>query len=60
LRKGDTIGQPVQIYLESFNPLAEIFARLSFQKAGDHGIYFLWQHQPGAAKATVKTSAINE
>ncbi len=59
LRKGAAIGQPVQIYLESFNPLAEIFSDLGFQKVGEHGIYFLWRHQFAAAQATLNTSAIN-
>ncbi|MGI8642372.1 MAG: GNAT family N-acetyltransferase [Pyrinomonadaceae bacterium] len=59
LQKGETTGKPVQIYLKSFNPLAEIFIDSGFQKAGEHGIYFLWRHQPAVVKAAVKASAIN-
>lgn len=59
LKKGEIDGKPVQIYLESFNPLAEIFARLGFQKAGEHGIYFLWRHLSAVVEVAVKSSAIN-
>jgi hypothetical protein len=59
LQKAETDGKPVQIYLESFNPLAEVFARLGFQKAGEHGIYFLWRHLPALTEAAVKSSAVN-
>jgi hypothetical protein len=59
LQKGETSGKAVQIYLESFNPLAEIFTDLGFQKIGQHGIYFLWRHQTAVLKATIKASVIN-
>ncbi len=59
LQKGEIDGKPAQIYLESFNPLAEIFACLGFQKAGEHGIYFLWRHLSAVAEVAVKSSAIN-
>ena len=59
LQKGETSGKAVQIYLESFNPLAEIFTDLGFQKIGQHGIYFLWRHQAAVLKTTIKASVIN-
>lgn len=59
LQKGQALNKPVQIYLESFDPLAKIFADLGFQKVGEHGIYFLWRRAPVLAKAAVKTSLIN-
>ena len=44
LQKGAQVGKPVRIYLENYSPQTEIFVRLGFQKIGEHGIYFLWQH----------------
>jgi hypothetical protein len=59
LQKGEKAEKVVQIYLESFNPQSEIFARLGFQKTVEHGIYFLWRHQPAVVEATVKTAALS-
>jgi hypothetical protein len=54
LQKGDRAGKPVQIYLEAGDQTIEIFANLGFQKIDEHGLYFLWQYQPAALKATIK------
>jgi hypothetical protein len=51
LQKGARVGKPVRIYLENYNPQTETFVRLGFQKIGEYGIYFLWQHDLAESKA---------
>ncbi len=51
LQKAAQVGKPVRIYLEDYNPQTEIFVRLGFQKIGEYGIYFLWQHEPAEVRA---------
>lgn len=46
LQKAAQVGKPVRIYLENYSSQTETFVRLGFQKIGEHGIYFLWQHAP--------------
>lgn len=36
-------GKSVEIYIESFNPSANLFSRLGFQTAGEEGVHVLWR-----------------
>lgn len=46
LQKCETLGKPAQIYIESYNPSAKLFARLGFEPTAVEGIYLLWRWTP--------------
>jgi len=50
LQAGEQAEKPVQIYIESYNPSANLFSRLGFQPIAEEGINLLWQWSPGAAE----------
>jgi ribosomal protein S18 acetylase RimI-like enzyme len=47
LAEGRESGQPVTIYVESFNPSQRLFARLGFEHAGEQGFNWLLRWSPG-------------
>jgi len=50
LQAGEQAEKPVQIYIESYNPSANLFSRLGFHPTAEEGINLLWQWSPGAAE----------
>ncbi len=49
LQTGEETEKFVQIYIESYNPSANLFSRLGFKPVAEEGINLLWQWNPGAA-----------
>ena len=43
LLNGSRTQKPVQIYIESFNPSGEFFARRGFKPVSEQGIHVLWR-----------------
>ena len=46
LHEADSLGKPVTIYVESFNPSLRFFERLGFQKDHEKGFHLLMKWQP--------------
>jgi len=49
LQAGEQAKKPVQIYVEIYNPSANLFSRLGFQPIAEEGINLLWQWNPNTA-----------
>ncbi len=46
LSEGQQKGLPVRIHVEQNNPALRLYERLSFQKIGENGIYYLMEWSP--------------
>jgi ribosomal protein S18 acetylase RimI-like enzyme len=46
LQRGATLGKPVTIHVESFNPAMRLYERLGFVKADTNGMYYLMRWTP--------------
>lgn len=51
LARGDAVGKPVSIHVESFNPARRLYARLGFVEKVDRGVYVLME-RPAAGGET--------
>ncbi len=56
---GEQAEKPVQIYIENYNPSANLFSRLGFHPVAEEGINLLWQWNPGAAAEMKVNQAVN-
>jgi len=45
MREAETLGKPLTIYVESYNPSLRLFERLGFVKTGEQGYSFLMEHR---------------
>ena len=52
LQTGEHSEKPVQIYIENYNPSANLFSRLGFHSVAEEGINLLWQWSPGTTAET--------
>ena len=43
LARGDAVGKPVSIHVESFNPARRLYERLGFVERADRGVYVLME-----------------
>ena len=58
LQAGEQAEKPVQIYIESYNPSANLFSRLGFQPIAEEGINFLLQWNPNATAEMKANQAV--
>lgn len=50
LQAGGQAEKLVQIYIEIYNPSANLFSRFGFQPIAEEGVNLLWQWNPGAVE----------
>jgi ribosomal protein S18 acetylase RimI-like enzyme len=43
LSEATTLGKPVRIHVERFNPAQSLYRRLGFAKTGEYGVYDLME-----------------
>jgi ribosomal protein S18 acetylase RimI-like enzyme len=48
MAEADSLGKPVRIYVESFNPSLRLFERLGFSKISEQDFYWLMEWRPAA------------
>ena len=46
LARAATLGLPVTIHVEMFNPALRLYERLGFCRIDEHGVYYLLKHEP--------------
>lgn len=62
LKKAEKLQKSVRIYLETYNPSQNLFARLGFVPTSNDGVYSLWEKAPAEkqADAEVEISTANK
>jgi GNAT superfamily N-acetyltransferase len=50
MKEAATVGKPLQIYVEAYNPSRRLFERLGFQAIEDGGLHILMQWTTGDAQ----------
>jgi GNAT superfamily N-acetyltransferase len=46
IEEADSLGRPVTIHVERYNPALKLYLRLGFVEVGGNDIYLLMEHQP--------------
>jgi GNAT superfamily N-acetyltransferase len=47
LARAESLGLPVRIHVERYNPAMRLYDRLGFRQIGDTGVYYLMERSPG-------------
>ncbi len=52
IARAESLGLPVRIHVERFNPALRLYLRYGFQPVADEGVYYLMERQPGSTNGT--------